>query len=127
MTVSSSAPGLTERGRVDRRRHRLHRGKDLLREQPETFLRLGFRHPAVEEVDDDHLQADRLLQRSDLLDDLVPVHRPFKMPGWPVRVDWKATRVTSSPMLGEHTDQVLSDWLGLTAQAVAEMKREGVI
>ena len=56
-----------------------------------------------------------------------PVHRPFKMPGWPVRVDGKATRITSSPMLGEHTGQVLSDWLGLTAQAVEEMKREGAI
>jgi hypothetical protein len=30
-------------------------------------------------------------------------------------------------MLGEHTGQVLSEWLGLTAQAVAEMKREGAI
>jgi crotonobetainyl-CoA:carnitine CoA-transferase CaiB-like acyl-CoA transferase len=30
-------------------------------------------------------------------------------------------------MLGEHTDQVLNEWLGLNAQAVAEMKREGVI
>jgi crotonobetainyl-CoA:carnitine CoA-transferase CaiB-like acyl-CoA transferase len=30
-------------------------------------------------------------------------------------------------MLGEHTNQVLSDWLGLTAHAVAEMKREGII
>jgi len=30
-------------------------------------------------------------------------------------------------MLGEHTDQVMSEWLGLSAQAVAEMKREGVI
>jgi crotonobetainyl-CoA:carnitine CoA-transferase CaiB-like acyl-CoA transferase len=30
-------------------------------------------------------------------------------------------------MLGEHTDQVLSAWLGLTDQAVAEIKREGVI
>ena len=48
-------------------------------------------------------------------------------PGWPVRVDGKATRVTSCPMLGEHTDQVLSEWLGLTPQAVAEMKREGMI
>ena len=45
----------------------------------------------------------------------------------PVRVDGKASRITSSPMLGEHTDHVLSDWLGLSAQAVAEMKREGVI
>jgi len=30
-------------------------------------------------------------------------------------------------MLGEHTDQVLSEWLGLNAQAVEEMKREGAI
>jgi hypothetical protein len=30
-------------------------------------------------------------------------------------------------MLGEHTNQAMSDWLGLTAQAVAEMKRDGVI
>jgi crotonobetainyl-CoA:carnitine CoA-transferase CaiB-like acyl-CoA transferase len=30
-------------------------------------------------------------------------------------------------MLGEHTGQALSGWLGLSAQAVAEMKREGVI
>jgi crotonobetainyl-CoA:carnitine CoA-transferase CaiB-like acyl-CoA transferase len=30
-------------------------------------------------------------------------------------------------MLGEHTDQVLSDWLGLTAQAVAELKRDGAL
>ena len=44
-----------------------------------------------------------------------------------MRVDGKASRITSSPMLGEHTNQVMSDWLGLTAQAVAEMKRDGVI
>ena len=31
------------------------------------------------------------------------------------------------PLLGEHTDQVLSEWLWLNAQAVSEMKREGVI
>jgi crotonobetainyl-CoA:carnitine CoA-transferase CaiB-like acyl-CoA transferase len=30
-------------------------------------------------------------------------------------------------MLGEHTEQVLGEWLGLNAQAVAEMKREGVL
>jgi crotonobetainyl-CoA:carnitine CoA-transferase CaiB-like acyl-CoA transferase len=30
-------------------------------------------------------------------------------------------------MLGEHAEQVLSEWLGLTTQAVAEMKREGVL
>ena len=52
-----------------------------------------------------------------------PVHRPFKMPGWPVCVDGRPTRVTSSPMLGKHTEQVLSEWLGLNAQAVAAFER----
>ena len=56
-----------------------------------------------------------------------PVHRPFKMPGWPVRVDGRPTQVKSSPMLGEHTEQVLSDWLGLSAQAVAALKAEGAL
>src|SRR5882672_1423396 len=69
--AQTSPPGLAERSRVDGGRHRLHRGQDLLREQPEALLRLGARHPSVEEVDDHHLEADRALQRSDLLDDLV--------------------------------------------------------
>ncbi|PWU25010.1 MAG: CoA transferase, partial [Candidatus Rokuibacteriota bacterium] len=56
-----------------------------------------------------------------------PVHRPFKMPAWPVRVDGKASRVTSSPVLGEHTEHVLGEWLGLSAAAVAELKREGAV
>jgi len=30
-------------------------------------------------------------------------------------------------MLGEHTDQVLSEWLGLGAQAVAALKAEGAL
>ena len=55
-----------------------------------------------------------------------PVHRPFKMPAGPVRVDGAAARVKSSPMLGEHTDQVVGDWLGLNEAAVAALKAEGV-
>ena len=57
----------------------------------------------------------------------LPVHQPFKMPGWPVRVDGLPTRVTSSPMLGEHTELVVSDCLGLSAQAVAALKAEGAL
>ena len=36
-------------------------------------------------------------------------------------------RAIGSPMLGEHTDQVLSDWLGPNAPAVAALKSEGVV
>ena len=40
------------------------------------------------------------------------VHGDFKMPAWPVRVDGKPSRVVASPILGEHTDEVLGTWLG---------------
>jgi formyl-CoA transferase len=49
------------------------------------------------------------------------------MPAWPVRVDGKPTRVKPSPMLGQHTDEVLSDWLGLNEAAVAELKSAGAV
>jgi crotonobetainyl-CoA:carnitine CoA-transferase CaiB-like acyl-CoA transferase len=56
-----------------------------------------------------------------------PVHRPFKMPGWPVRIDGKPPALTSSPVLGEHTDAVLGEWLGLNAQAVAALRVKGAV
>jgi crotonobetainyl-CoA:carnitine CoA-transferase CaiB-like acyl-CoA transferase len=56
-----------------------------------------------------------------------PLHRDFKMPGWPVRVDGKPPAVTASPVLGEHTDTVLSEWLGLNRQAVAVLREDGAI
>jgi formyl-CoA transferase len=52
---------------------------------------------------------------------------PFTMPAWPVRVDGKPPRVTPSPALGEHTDTVLGEWLGLNAEAVASLRTDGAI
>ena len=54
-------------------------------------------------------------------------HGDFKMPGWPVRVDGKPTQLEPSPVLGEHTDEVLKTWLGLDAAAVASLHRDGVL
>ena len=84
--------------------------------------------PAGAVLDTDELNKDVTFGQRGIMQTMIhPVHRPFKMPAWPVRVDGKATRIKSSPMLGEHTDQVLSDWLGLNAPAVAELKSEGVV
>jgi formyl-CoA transferase len=55
------------------------------------------------------------------------VHAPFKMPGWPVRIDGRPPALTPSPLLGEHTDAVLGEWLGLNAQAVAALRAEGTL
>jgi crotonobetainyl-CoA:carnitine CoA-transferase CaiB-like acyl-CoA transferase len=49
------------------------------------------------------------------------------MPAWPVRVDGKPPRVTPSPLLGQHSAGVLNEWLGLGADEVATLKKEGVL
>jgi crotonobetainyl-CoA:carnitine CoA-transferase CaiB-like acyl-CoA transferase len=55
------------------------------------------------------------------------VHQPFKMPGWPVRIDGTPPALSASPVLGEHTGDVLGEWLGLNAAAVAELKSAGAV
>jgi crotonobetainyl-CoA:carnitine CoA-transferase CaiB-like acyl-CoA transferase len=51
----------------------------------------------------------------------------FKMPTWPVRVDGKPPRLRPSPLLGQHSGEVLHAWLGLDAAEVAALKNEGVL
>ena len=84
--------------------------------------------PAGAVLDTDELNNDASFETRGIMQTMVhPVHRPFKMPAWPVRVDGKPTRVKASPMLGEHTSQVLSDWLGLNEAAVAALKADGAV
>ena len=84
--------------------------------------------PAGAVLDTDELNSDVTFEERGVMQTMVhPVHRPFKMPAWPVRVDGKATRLTTSPMLGEHTEEVISDWLGLNNAAIATLKRDGTV
>ena len=46
---------------------------------------------------------------------------------WPVRVDGKPPRLKPSPLLGQHSAEVLDEWLGLDAGEIAALKREGVL
>ena len=52
---------------------------------------------------------------------------PVTMPTWPVRFDGVPTEVKSAPLLGEHTAEVLADWLGLDAAAVAGLRQDGIV
>src|SRR6266446_4617451 len=53
--------------------------------------------------------------------------RKMTMPTWPVRFDGVPTEVRSAPLLGEHTAEVLADWLGLDAEAVAALRQDGIV
>ena len=52
---------------------------------------------------------------------------PFKMPSWPVRFDGRPPRLEPAPLLGQHSAEVLGDWLGISAADLEALKKGGVI
>ena len=84
--------------------------------------------PAGAVLDTAELQDDISFEQRGIMQTMThPVHRPFKMPGWPVRVDGKPATLKPSPVLGEHTDRVLSDWLDLSHDALGALRDKGVL
>jgi crotonobetainyl-CoA:carnitine CoA-transferase CaiB-like acyl-CoA transferase len=49
------------------------------------------------------------------------------MASWPVRVDGKPPTLKPSPLLGQHSEDVLHDWLGIDAKGIAALREEGVL
>ena len=56
-----------------------------------------------------------------------PTTGAVKMPAWPVRFDGTPARVKPSPLLGQHSAEVLGGWLGLSAQDIEGLKQDGII
>jgi formyl-CoA transferase len=49
------------------------------------------------------------------------------MPGWPVRMDRSHVPVRAAPLLGQHNREVYGELLGLDAEEIDRLAREGVI
>ncbi len=104
-----------------------------------AWTRRHTKHEAMRAVGDAGIPAGAVLDTMELESDPTfeqrgimqvmrhPIHRDFKMPGWPVRIDGKPPVLKASPVLGEHTDTVLGEWLGLNAQAVSVLRSDGAI
>jgi formyl-CoA transferase len=56
-----------------------------------------------------------------------PDVKDYAMPTWPVRHDGAPPAVKASPLLGEHSTQVLSSWLGLSQQDIDGLAQQKVI
>ncbi len=79
-------------------------------------------------LDTMELNDDVTFQQRGIMQTMThPKHKPFKMPTWPVRVDGQTTRVEASPMLGQHTNEVLQDWLNLDGTTLEELKKDGTV
>jgi crotonobetainyl-CoA:carnitine CoA-transferase CaiB-like acyl-CoA transferase len=49
------------------------------------------------------------------------------MPTWPVRHGGRPPKTRPSPTLGQHNDEILSQWLGLNDKERDELRSGGVI
>jgi formyl-CoA transferase len=84
--------------------------------------------PAGAVLDTMELQNDKTFEDRGIMQVMRhPVHHDFKMPGWPVRVNGKPPAIRSSPVLGEHTGAVLTEWLGLNSHAIEMLRAEGAV
>ena len=105
----------------------------------EAWTRSRSKHEAMAQVGSASIPAGAVLDTMELQNEPTfeqrgimqvmqhPKHGPFKMPAWPVRVDGKPPRVKPSPILGEHTGEVLGRWLGLSDAEVGTLRGEGVV
>lgn len=52
---------------------------------------------------------------------------PIRLLGWPARMSASEVEMKSAPFLGRHTDQVLSEDLGLSGDEIRELRRSGIL
>jgi crotonobetainyl-CoA:carnitine CoA-transferase CaiB-like acyl-CoA transferase len=84
--------------------------------------------PAGAVLDTMELYNDQTFEQRGIFQTIEhPRNGTFRMPAWPVRFDGWPPPVTPSPTLGQHNEQVLSDWLGLGGDAIGGLKNSGVI
>lgn len=80
---------------------------------------------------DEEVVADPHLRRRGMVVSIERtdgVDQPVLLPGSPVRLrGMEASTTGTVPLLGEHTDQVLAEELGLTEDEVAALRHDGVV
>lgn len=88
----------------------------------------GASIPAGAVLDTLELQNDANLEQRGVMQVMEHKHyRGYKMPAWPVRINGKPPRVKSSPILGEHTEEVLKNWLGMNADQLGKLKADKIV
>jgi formyl-CoA transferase len=68
-----------------------------------------------------------LIQRGMLTEVTHPFAGTFTMPGCPIRLEDSPVQVQAAPLLGQHTEEVLGELLGYTAEQVQQLKQQGVL
>ncbi|MEO8714546.1 MAG: CoA transferase [Acetobacteraceae bacterium] len=84
--------------------------------------------PAGAVLDTAELLADETFRARGIIQTVEhPTAGAYTMPAWPVRFAGAPPTVRPAPLLGQHTDDVLSGWLGLDVGAVRDLRGDGVV
>jgi crotonobetainyl-CoA:carnitine CoA-transferase CaiB-like acyl-CoA transferase len=87
----------------------------------------GVGVPAGAVLDSMEITQEPSFRKRGILQTMKHGDRTMVMTTWPVRFDGVPAEVKPAPLLGEHTGEVLADWLGYDADAVAGLRKDGVV
>jgi len=84
--------------------------------------------PAGAVFDTQELGEDPQLRKSGMFVTIEhPVRGTIPMSAWPVKMTDSHVSVECAPLLGEHTAEVLSEWLGLSQQEIDDLRTEAPV
>jgi crotonobetainyl-CoA:carnitine CoA-transferase CaiB-like acyl-CoA transferase len=101
---------------------RQHSKEEAMKRIGEAGVPAGAVFDTVELMAEESLAERGIMQTID-----HPTTGKVKMPAWPVRFDGAPAKVKPSPLLGQHSAEVLQDWLGMGAGEIDGLKVEGII
>lgn len=98
------------------------------RDKYEAMRIIGAVVPAGAVRDTLELMTDPELESRGALQTIQhPTYGPFKAVSWPVRFDGKPALIKPAPALGQHSAEVLKDWLGISEEQSAALRSEKII
>jgi formyl-CoA transferase len=73
------------------------------------------------------LEDESLARREMIVEVEHPERGVFKTVGCPLKLSDSPVEITTSPFLGEHTDEVLTELVGMTSSEIAEARAAGAV
>jgi formyl-CoA transferase len=84
--------------------------------------------PAGAVLDTKELYEDKTFYERGIMQEMThPAIKDYAIPAWPVRHNGKPPAVKASPLLAEHSAEVLQSWLGLDARAIEGLAADKII
>jgi formyl-CoA transferase len=84
--------------------------------------------PAGAVLDSKELYEDKNFYERGIMQPMQhPAIKDYAIPAWPVRHNGAPPAIKSSPLLGEHSQEVLASWLGMSEREIEGLVQEKVI